>query len=152
MLETNLFIHKFFPNLPSRSCSFSNFYFRQISWFYSQFCHKILLNFLSALISNSRPPFTISFTQPDLREWNFIIILFWQGAWQFLTLSPSLTTSRPLDDHLVTTGRPVCSLKVYFFQSVFLKCIFPKCMYPKCIFAKCTRLACLLSFASLLQQ
>ena len=30
------------------------------------------------------------------------------------------------------------------------KCIFPKCNYPKCIFAKCTRLACLLSFASLL--
>ena len=29
------------------------------------------------------------------------------------------------------------------------KCIFPKCNYPKCIFAKCTRLACLLSFASL---
>ena len=28
------------------------------------------------------------------------------------------------------------------------KCIFPKC-YPKCIFLKCTRLACLLSFASL---
>ena len=26
----------------------------------------------------------------------------------------------------------------------------PKCIYPKCIFAKCTRLACLLSFASLL--
>ena len=25
----------------------------------------------------------------------------------------------------------------------------PKCIYPKCIFAKCTRLACLLSFASL---
>ena len=31
----------------------------------------------------------------------------------------------------------------------FLKCIFLKCFYPKCIFAKCTRLACLLSFASL---
>ena len=31
----------------------------------------------------------------------------------------------------------------------FLKCIFLKCLYPKCIFAKCTRLACLLSFASL---
>jgi len=29
------------------------------------------------------------------------------------------------------------------------KCIFTKCIYPKCIFAKCTRLACLLSFASL---
>ena len=27
--------------------------------------------------------------------------------------------------------------------------LFPKCIYPKCIFAKCTRLACLLSFASL---
>ena len=27
----------------------------------------------------------------------------------------------------------------------------PKCIYPKCIFAKCTRLACLLSFASLIQ-
>ena len=26
----------------------------------------------------------------------------------------------------------------------------PKCIYPKSIFAKCTRLACLLSFASLL--
>ena len=26
---------------------------------------------------------------------------------------------------------------------------FPKCVYPKCIFAKCTRLACLLSLASL---
>ena len=25
----------------------------------------------------------------------------------------------------------------------------PKCIYPKSIFAKCTRLACLLSFASL---
>ena len=38
--------------------------------------------------------------------------------------------------------------KVYF-----LKCIFPKCIYPKCIFAKCrTRLACLLSFASLLDD
>ena len=34
----------------------------------------------------------------------------------------------------------------------FLKCIFPKCVYPKCIFAKCTRLACLLSFASLLSS
>ena len=31
----------------------------------------------------------------------------------------------------------------------FLKCIFLKCFYPKCIFAKSTRLACLLSFASL---
>ena len=29
------------------------------------------------------------------------------------------------------------------------KFIFPKCIYPKCICAKCTRLACLLSFASL---
>ena len=29
------------------------------------------------------------------------------------------------------------------------KCIFPKFNYSKCIFAKCTRLACLLSFASL---
>ena len=27
--------------------------------------------------------------------------------------------------------------------------LFPKCFYPKCIFAKCTRIACLLSFASL---
>ena len=41
------------------------------------------------------------------------------------------------------------------FKSVFFKSIFPKCIYPKCIFAKmyflqkCTRLACLLSFASL---
>ena len=35
-------------------------------------------------------------------------------------------------------------------KCVFIfKCIFPKCIYPKCIFAKCTRLACLLSFASL---
>ena len=34
----------------------------------------------------------------------------------------------------------------------FFKCIFPKCVYPKCIFAKCTRLACLLSFASLLRD
>ena len=32
---------------------------------------------------------------------------------------------------------------------VFFKCIFPRCVYSKCIFAKCTRLACLLSFASL---
>ena len=32
---------------------------------------------------------------------------------------------------------------------VFSRCIFPKCIYPKCIIAKCTRLACLLSFASL---
>ena len=30
-----------------------------------------------------------------------------------------------------------------------LKCIFLKCFFPKCILAKCTRLACLLSFASL---
>ena len=34
--------------------------------------------------------------------------------------------------------------------NVFFKCIFLKCFYPKCISAKCTRLACLLSFASLL--
>ena len=34
-------------------------------------------------------------------------------------------------------------------DNVFSKCIFLKCFYPKCIFAKCTRLACLLSFASL---
>ena len=34
----------------------------------------------------------------------------------------------------------------------FLKCIFLKCFYPKCIFAKCTRLACLLSFASLFNK
>ena len=27
--------------------------------------------------------------------------------------------------------------------------IIPKCIYPECIFVKCTRLACLLSFASL---
>ena len=27
--------------------------------------------------------------------------------------------------------------------------LIPKCIYPKSIFAKCTRLACLLSFASL---
>ena len=39
-----------------------------------------------------------------------------------------------------------------FSKSVFIfKCIFPKCIYPKCIFARCTRLACLLSFASLFQ-
>ena len=35
-----------------------------------------------------------------------------------------------------------------FFQSVFI----PKCIYPKCISAKCTRLACLLSFASLFNK
>ena len=29
------------------------------------------------------------------------------------------------------------------------KVYFSKCSYPKCIFAKCTRLACILSFASL---
>ena len=29
------------------------------------------------------------------------------------------------------------------------RCIFQKCIYPKCIFAKCTRLALVLSFASL---
>ena len=34
----------------------------------------------------------------------------------------------------------------------FLMCIFLKCFYPKCIFAKCTRLACLLSFASLFKE
>ena len=34
----------------------------------------------------------------------------------------------------------------------FSKCIFLKCFYPKCIFAKCTRLACLLSFASLFHE
>ena len=36
------------------------------------------------------------------------------------------------------------------WKSIFPKSIFPKCIYPKCISAKCTRLACLLSFASLL--
>ena len=35
---------------------------------------------------------------------------------------------------------------LFFLQP---KSIFPKCNYAKCIFAKCTRLACLLSFASL---
>ena len=35
-----------------------------------------------------------------------------------------------------------CTFSLFLF-------IFPKCIYPKCICAKCTRLACLLSFASL---
>ena len=44
--------------------------------------------------------------------------------------------------------------KCIFPKCLLSKCdppnfIFPKCIYPKCIFAKCTRLACLLSFASL---
>ena len=41
--------------------------------------------------------------------------------------------------------------KCIFQKYIFWKCNFQKCIYPKCIFAKCTRLACLLSFASLLR-
>ena len=41
--------------------------------------------------------------------------------------------------------------KCIFPKCIIPKCIFSKCIYPKCIFAKCTRLACLLSFASLLK-
>ena len=40
--------------------------------------------------------------------------------------------------------------KCIFQKCIFWKCIFQKSIYPKCIFAKYTRLACLLSFASLL--
>ena len=39
--------------------------------------------------------------------------------------------------------------KCIYRKSIFPKCIFPKRIYPKCISAKCTRLAYLLSFASL---
>ena len=44
------------------------------------------------------------------------------------------------------------SSKFIFLKCIFFKCIFPKCIYSKCIFAKCTRLACLLSFASLFHE
>ena len=56
----------------------------------------------------------------------------------------------------------VAQIKKFKKQSAFIfefcfweeKCISKsvfifKCIFPKCIFAKCTRLACLLSFASL---
>ena len=39
--------------------------------------------------------------------------------------------------------------KVYSPRVYFFNVYFPMCIYPKCMFAKCTRLACLLSFASL---
>ena len=46
-----------------------------------------------------------------------------------------------------------CKIKSKVVEEMyFLKCIFLKCSYPKCIFAKYTRLACLLSFASLFLQ
>ena len=51
-------------------------------------------------------------------------------------------------------SQSVFSKSVFFLKCIYSTCIPPKCIFPKCIcpkyvFAKYTRLACLLSFASL---
>ena len=84
---------------------------------------------------------------------------FWEDPPHPVNWSPTDSTGPPTLFlqisallHFCTFALVVYFLKVYNQKLIFPKCIFPKCIYPKCISAKCTRLACLLSFASLLKM
>ena len=91
------------------------------------FCQKFLI-FLKSLKSLNKK---IYYTLYSLHELSFIEIWTQDGSTSWI----------------IHHRNNILAFKIVFRSTP--RCIFQKCIYPKCIFAKCTRLALVLSFASL---
>ena len=81
----------------------------------------------------------------------FNISTNFQNVDQISKFWPNFKISTKFQNFKILPNFPKCIFsKCVPSKFIFPKCIFfPACIYPKCIFARCTRLACLLSFASL---